>query len=70
MMHLVAGEVDFVCHVRVPAVTVQSCAPSDGLYDYAGQRQLAWLDRSFWVHRGFNGRRLGVVLKTATLRVS
>ena len=108
LMHLDDGEVDHVSHVRVPAATVQSYAPSDDLSGCAGhaaavssQRSsvpgrddstegcsnpmghvssvpstwcvgyfLAWLNRSSWVNRRFDGRHLGVVQKPATHRVS
>ena len=80
-MHLDDGEVPLAVHVHVPAGIVQSDAPSADLSEVFVDMSLrsprlsvgyflAWLDRSFWVNRRFDGRQLGEVQKPATHRVS
>ena len=50
-MHLDVGEVDFTSHVHVPAVSVQSYAPSDDLSNFTGHAAAVSSQRSSAVGR-------------------
>ena len=74
LMHVDVGEVDHTPLVHVPAVSVQSNAPSvdiskcGSLPPLTGVGNLlAWLDRNFWMQR--RCRQLGKVQKPVTHRV-